>query len=535
MEWDYIVIGAGSAGCAAAAPLVRAGRRVLVLEAGGSDRSWRIAIPAAVWRIQARHDWGYQCEPDPTRNGIRDPLHRGRVLGGTSSINGMLYVRGARGDFDRWAQQVGAKGAWSAAEVMPIFQALESSDQDQPQRGKNGALHVRTVRRPHRVTRAFIEAAQSAGHGFNQDYNAHDQAGVGYLQFTQHRGRRWSAADAFLRPLLNRANLKLLLHAMVERIETRSGRAEAVMFRYRGQRHRVCARDIVICAGSINSPKILMLSGIGDPQELGRHGIAVEQALPAVGQHLRDHPLVQLTYRARVPTYNLTQGWLQRAAILWRYLRHREGPIGNAYEAAAFLKLTPHSALPEVQVFFAPIGWSAVGGRAQLTPYPAMKLVILCSHARSSGRVRLSSTDPAAPPLIEPRLLDDASDVRTLIEGAKAVRRIMQTEPMADLVESEVTPGTSVQDDKAWQRFVGDNAEMSCHVMGTCRMGLSAAASVVTPDLRVHGMENLWIADASIVPDAISANLNAPSIMIGTKLGKQLAARAGSSSGTAGD
>jgi len=522
MEWDTIIIGAGSAGCAAAAPLVRAGQRVLMLEAGGTDRSWRIQIPAAVWRIQPRHDWGYQCEPDPTRAGKREGLHRGRVLGGTSSINGMLYVRGDAGDFDRWAQHAAGMGAWSARDVMSIFRELESSDQNGPNRGKGGALHVRTVRQPHRVTRAFVEAAQSAGYTFNEDYNANTQAGVSYLQFTQHRGRRWSAADAFLRPLLGRPNLKLLLHAVVERIDTRSGRAVAVIFRHKGKTHRIAAHNIVLSAGSINSPKILMLSGIGDPEELTRHGIPVVQALPAVGRNLRDHPLIQLTYGARVPTYNLTEGWPQRAQILWRYLRHHEGPIGNAYEAAAFLKLTAQSTVPEVQVFFAPIGWSAEGGHAQLIPFPAMKLVVLRSHAVSSGRVRLSSAAPGAPPLIESRLLQDESDIRVLAEGARVVRRIMEAKPMCDLVESEITPGASVRDDTGWQRFIRENAEMSCHSMGTCRMGLGDG-TVLGPDLRVHGMENVWVADASIVPDAISANLNAPSIMIGMKLGKQLA------------
>jgi len=503
MQWDCIIIGAGSAGCAAAAPLVRAGRRVLVLEAGGSDFSYHIKIPAAVWRIQPGHDWGYECEPDPTRGTPREALHRGRVLGGTSSINGMLYVRGASGDFDRWAQYCGGAGGWSAREVTPIFDEIESR-----------ALRIRKVQRPHRVTQAFVESAQALGHRWNDDYNAPgEQAGVSYLQFTQHRGQRWSSADAFLKPLWHRKNLEVLLHATVERLEMEGDRVAAVVYRHRNQSHRATASDVVLCAGAVSSPKILLLSGIGDPEELGRHQIPLVCELPGVGQNLRDHPLVQLTYRSRVPTYNLTQGFGQRLGIFWKYLRYQEGPIANAYEAAAFLRLTVASAIPEVQVFFAPIGWGVAEGAAQLSPYPAMKLVILRSHAASRGRVRLASADPAAAPIIEPRMVEDWADVECLDHGIAAVRAIMAARPISELVTGEVTSTEELR----------RRVEMSCHVMGTCRMG-TGADSVVGPDMRVHGLENLWIADASIVPDAISANLNAPSMMIGTKLGQQLAA-----------
>jgi len=219
MKWDFIVVGAGSAGCALAHQLVTAGKSVLLLEAGGSDRSPFIRIPAAVWRIRPQHDWGYRSEPDPTRSGSTEDWHRGRVLGGTSSINGMLYVRGAAQDFDRWAAACGHAGSWSAPEVLPIFRDFERSDQSGPLRGRDGPLHIRTVKRPHAITNAFISAARTAGFPINPDYNGATQEGFSYLQFTQRRGLRWSAADAFLRPLLGRKNLKLVLHADVQKVE----------------------------------------------------------------------------------------------------------------------------------------------------------------------------------------------------------------------------------------------------------------------------------------------------------------------------
>ena len=525
MAWDCIIVGAGSAGCAAAYPLVQAGKTVLLLESGGSDRSPFIRIPAAVWRLRPQHDWGYRAQPDPTRHGAAEAWHRGRVLGGTSSINGMLYVRGAAGDYDRWAQLCGQVGGWSAREVMPIFRELECLDQEAVLRGTQGPLYLRTVRRPHAITRAFVESARAAGQPLNPDYNGASQEGVGYLQFTQRRGLRWSAADAFIRPLLGRRNLQLRLGATVRKIEFVQGRATAVVFEQGGRLQRESAREVILSAGAINSPLLLMRSGIGDADELERHKLEVVVDRPEVGRNLREHPLVQLTYRTRIATHNLTQGILQKLAIAASYLRFQEGPIAAAYEAAAFLKTVPSAEVPDVQVFFAPIGWGVVNGSAQLSPYPAIKCVIVRSHAVSSGRVRLSSGDPDSPPVIECRLLESAEDVATLVRGIEAVRAIINTDPIAKLIESEVTPGATeagISLDVA--EFVRSHTEPSCHPMGTCRMGVDADA-VVDPELRVRGTENLWIADASIMPDAISANLNAPCMMIGAKLGRQLVAK----------
>jgi choline dehydrogenase len=518
------VVGAGSAGCALAYQLARSGRRILLLEAGGSDRSAFIKIPTGTWRVRPHHDWGYRSQSDPTRNGVTDDWHRGRVLGGTSSINGMVYVRGAAGDFNRWARHCTDRGGWSAQELMPIFRELEHSDQISPWRGRSGRIYVRTVKRPHSITEAFVASACAAGYPFTADYNGENQEGVGYLQFTQRLGMRWSAADAFVRPILGQDNFQLRLHTLVEKIEVSGGRAVAVVFRHQGKLHRETARDIVLSAGAINSPKLLMLSGIGDPKELGRHNIDLVLNVPSVGQHLAEHPALALSYHSKIPTYNLTQGLLQKLGIAAKYLWHQEGPIAAAYEAAAFLKSSATAADPELQIFFAPIGWGKVSGANRLSPYPALKVVVLGSHPMSRGSIRLASNDPTAAPLIEGRLLEHETDVDLLVRGVETIRTIMNTRPIADLIAAETQPGPAIESAQALRQYVYCNAELTCHPIGTCRMG-ATAETVVDPDLRVRGTENLWIADASIMPDAISANINAVCMVIGAKLGKQLVAR----------
>ncbi|MDF2434805.1 MAG: choline dehydrogenase [Mucilaginibacter sp.] len=526
MIWDYIVIGAGSAGCALAYELARSGpqKTVLVLEAGGWDRSPFIKIPAGQPRASAKHDWGYRSQPDATRNGASENWKRGRVLGGSSSINGMIYVRGAAEDFDRWSERCGNVGGWSAREIIPIFREFETSDQNGPLRGRAGPQYVTTVRHPHAITEAFVKSACAAGRSFNEDYNGRSQEGVSYLQRSQRKGLRCSAADAFLRPLLSSSNLKLLVNALVEKIEVVNGRAVAVSFLYKGKQRREMARDIILCAGVINSPKLLMLSGIGDAQELNRHNIAVVLDRPEVGRNLKDHPLMRLVYRSKIPTYNLTEGLLQKLSIVAKFIRYREGPISAGFESTAFLKTDPSEPVPDIQLYFAPIGYvGKMGGTGGFTPYPAFMTCIAKTHPVSSGCIRLASNDPNDSPLIECRLLADQADVDTLVRGIETVRGIMKRDPIASLIEAEITPGAAVGNEEAMREFVRAHAEVSLHPNGTCRMGVDAGA-VVGPDLRVRGTDNLWIADASIMPDHISANLNAVCMMIGIKLGKQLVA-----------
>ena len=522
MIWDYIIVGAGSAGCALAHQLVRSGRTVLVIEAGGPDRSVFIKIPAGELRAAEKHDWGYYAEPDPSRNSVRQQWIRGKVLGGSSSINGMIYVRGPAEDFDRWSAECGGAGGWSAREIMPIFRELESSDQSNSLRGHTGPLSVRTVKRPHAITRAFIESVRGTGYAFNEDYNSHSQEGVSFIQFSQRRGLRCSAADAFLKPLLGRKNLKLMLNASADAIEVRHGRAAGVLFRYEGRQCREAARDIIICAGAINTPKLLMLSGIGDAGDLKRHGIEPTLDLPGVGCNLKDHPQIYTAYRTTVPTYTPTKGLLRKLDIAAKFALYREGPISNPFEGMAFLRSSADRRKPNLQLFFSSIGYlRASDGSFELASYPAVMLCVANSYPVGSGRVLLASSRPNDPPLINYSLLENPADLDTMVQAIGTIRRIMNTEPIRRLVASEITPGAAIGSQSELEEFVRDNTTICYHSIGTCRMGTGVDA-VVSPDLRVRGTENLWICDASVMPTPINGNMNAACMMVGMKLGKEL-------------
>lgn len=529
--WDFIVVGAGSAGCAAAYGLAtgRPGASILVLEAGGSDRSPFIRVAAGQVRAVQGHDWGYRCEADATRAGVSEPWLRGRVVGGSSSINGTMYVQGAPSDFDRWDALCGRSnvGRWCWGEVAPIFREIEDADQRGESRGQGGPLSVRTVRHPHRLTRAFVEASQARGHAFNPDYNSGVQEGVGYAQLSQRRGFRRSAADAFLKPLLRRGRVKLLVKAHAEKVELVGGRATGVRYRVDGVSRLARGREIILAAGAINSPKLLMLSGVGDPEALGAHGIPVRIPRAQVGRNLLEHPLLRLKYRSRIESHNLTGGLPQKLWIAAKFAFWGEGPVSNLFEAATFLKTSPDLPEPDIQLHFMPIGFTTTSeGVTRLADFPAMTVLLNKSHPVSRGRVRLDSADPATAPRIESRLLESVADVDTLVRGIERVREVMSAEPMAAHVAEELTPGMAVQSRDALADFVRRNTAIAFHPAGTCRMGVDPEA-VVGPDLKVRGTENLWIADASIMPDLVSGNTNAACMMIGLKLGRQLAAAAG--------
>jgi len=530
VEWDYIVVGAGSAGCALTHELVTDARkpRVLVLEAGGTDRSPYIRLQAGAFQACLNHDWGYRAQPDPTRHGLIERWWRGRVLGGCSSINSTIYVRGAARDFDRWGESF--RGAhehgWSAQQAMTILREIETSDQPGAARGHHGPLHVRTVKRPHPITAAFVESARASGYPFNPDYNDVSQEGVAYAQLSQRGAWRCSAADAFLKPLVGKRNLELQHNALVERIHIENGRAVAVSVVRNGRRQRLSARRIVLCAGTVNSPHLLMLSGIGDGQELRQHHIDVALHLPGVGRNVRDHPLVKMIYESRIPTHNLTGGLMQKLGFAAQLVAHGEGPIANVFESVAFLRSRPVEQAPDIQVHFVSIGYLAGPDCTYtLAPYPAVSVMINKSYPLSTSRIRLASANPAAAPLIESRLLQEEADVETLVQGMLAVRRIMQAQPIAELLVAERVPGPERATLEALRDFTRHSAQIANHPVGSCRMGTGPDA-VVGPDLRVHGIENLWVADASIMPDMISGNTNAACMMIGKKLGKQLVAGA---------
>ncbi|MGE8163785.1 GMC family oxidoreductase [Paraburkholderia sp. NPDC080076] len=536
-NWDYIVVGAGSAGCVVADRLSESGsHRVLLLEAGPPDTP--LMKPAAVsWYVDlSRFEWGYWSRPDPSRGMRKEQWRRGRVLGGTSSINGMEYVRGARADFDRWAA-MGNVG-WSADDVMPLFRALEHCEPgyrtppDYTIRGDSGPLPIRQARNCHPLTNAFVKAAQAAGYPYNSDYNGADQSGVSYMQFNQRRGLRCSSADAFLKPALRRKNLEVQTGATVHKLLVRDRYITGVRYERNGEVHVAHAGNVVLCGGAINTPKILMLSGIGEAEALRDLGIGVVVDRPGVGKNLMEHPLMRPSYRTKKPSYNPTHGIWQKAGFMAKFLFTRQGPIATPMEATAFLKTNPREAAPDVQMHFSPVGIvytddPKIHKGLTVLPYPSFSVFVNKNYPVSRGQIRLTSADPKAAPLIEPNLLGDERDVATMVGALQLVRRIVSTAPLADMIIDEAEPGVERTTYEELAEYVRARTGLAYHPSGTCRMGTDDDA-VVTPDLKVRGLENLWIADASVMPDLISGNTNAVCMMIGEKLARQLVGIRGS-------
>jgi choline dehydrogenase len=525
-EWDYVIVGAGSAGCPLANELARSGRsRVLLLEAGGGNRSPDIKVFARVRRAGRRFGWGYVSQPDPTRAGKSEQWVRGKVLGGSSSINGTIFVRGGARDYDRWAR-TGNKG-WAWPDVLPLFQDMESYEHAGSSgiRGAEGLLPVRRVERVHRLTTAFLAASAAAGHRVGADYNDLTQEGAALIQLSQRRGLRMSAADAFIEPLRQRHNFKLQLDSHVDRLVFDGRRAVGVNVTRNGARAEIRGRHIVLCAGTINTPKLLMLSGIGDGAELSRLGIDVVADIREVGRNLLEHPLVRLLYKSRIPSHNPTGGLLQKLRIAGRFVMHRQGPIATLFEAVAFLKSSAELPHPDIQLHFAPIGYLDQANEASpFLPFPSFTVLVNVSHPRSRGRIRLAGRDATLAPLIESELLRDPEDLETLIRGVGLVRALTSRDPLTALIAEEVMPGPRHLSPEALRSYVPARTEICYHPAGTCRMGPDATA-VVNPRLEVRGCGNLWIADASIMPDLIGGNTNAASMMIGMKLGRYLASR----------
>jgi choline dehydrogenase len=519
--WDYIIVGAGSAGCVLANRLSEdRDARILLIEAGRSDLSPIILAPAAtdVYALgRPAWDWCFTAEPDPSRGGRKDFWPRGKVLGGSSSINGTIYMRGHARDYDRWAEQ-GAIG-WSYREVLPYFKRAERNDLGASEfHGAEGPLSVQQLRSVHPLTRHFVAAAMQAGLSFNADVNGASQDGVGFNQATQRRGWRHNTARAYLAPARGRANLKILTHAQVTRVLFSGQQATGVEYRGDGRIQRVQARrEIVLAAGAVGSPHLLMLSGIGPGAALAAHDIRVLAESPNVGENLQEHPCVWLTYQMKVPTLNNEKSPLKQAWHGLNWLLRGRGPATTAgSQAVAFLRTSNAEPQPDIQLHFTPVGYKFLPSEVILYDEPTVSVAPNVCRPKSRGRIRLRSSLPDIAPIIEMPLLGDPEDVEVLIKGCVRARDIMAQRAFADLVVSETAPGAKVTGHDAWETYLRATVVPAYHPVGTCRMG-SDASSVVDPQLRVRGVTGLRVADASIMPQLVSGNTNAPAIMIGEK------------------
>ena len=527
--FDYIIVGAGSAGCVMADRLSADGHNsVLVLEYGGSDRGPFIQMPSALSypMNMSLYNWGFESEPEPHLDGRRLATPRGKVVGGSSSINGMVYVRGHARDFDAW-EDMGAKG-WGFRHVQPYFKRLETSHGGEDGwRGTAGPMHVKRGLGGNPLYQAFVEAGRQAGYPVTDDYNGRQQEGFGRMEMTVHNGLRWSAANAYLKPALKRSNLKLATHALARRVLLEGKRAVGVEYEIAGGILQARARrEVIIAASSINSPKLLQISGIGAPATLKAAGIDVVQALPGVGENLQDHLEIyfQLVSKQPVTLYSKLN-WFSKGLIgaEWLFLKSGLGAT-NHFESCGFIRSAAGIDYPDIQYHFLPAAMR-YDGKAAFNNH-GFQAHVGPMRSKSRGFVRIQSNDPRIAPKILFNYLSHPDDLSEWRAAVRLTRELFRQPAMQAYAGDEIQPGKDVESDAQIDAFIRQHCESAYHPCGTCKMGSAAdPMAVVDHHCRVFGIEALRVADSSIMPQVTNGNLNAPTLMIGEKASDHILGR----------
>lgn len=520
IQFDFIVVGGGTAGCILAEVLSRSGRnKVLVCEAGGAARSPWIRIPAGFYKllVNNRYNWGFWSTEEAATNFRRIAIPRGKGLGGSTLINGMIYVRGQPQDYDLWEERGGA--GWNWGGVLPYFKAIErwaSSDSD-GLRGRSGPLPINEVVERTPIGEAFIAAAEMQGQRFNLDYNGRSQEGVGWYQVNQARGERYSADRAWLEPARKRANLTVLTDALVTRVLLEGKKVTGVSLIHHGVSRDVFAGEVIMAAGAVQTPQLLELSGIGDPERIKSLGIEPLHALPGVGENYLDHFCTRMNWRVSQPiTLNeLTRGRRLVSEIVKYALKRRGVLTYGAGLNYAFLRSRPELDRPDVQFFFMHASYANAAER-KLHRFPGMTLGVTQLRPQSRGSIHAVSPDLDVQPAIVPNFLDCEEDRRSMVDGMKLAREIIEQKPMDAFRVAELSPGADCLSDEDWLSFARDNGQTIYHAAGTCRMGNDPLA-VVDPVLRVHGIAGLRVIDASIMPAMVSGNTQAAVMMLAAK------------------
>ena len=525
-DFDYIVVGGGSSGATLAGRLAEDPTlKVLLLEAGPSDGSLKIKVPLGYGSLfyDQKFNWKYETEPEAELNGRRMYWPRGKVLGGSSAINAMVYVRGHQNDFKDWVK---VAPSWSWSNVEPLFKKIEAwKGKSSSARGSSGPVGVSNVERDvHPLTNKYLEAGQELGFPLNRDYNGSHMEGVSVYQTTIANGLRVSSASAYISKRNSGRNLRVITNAHVTKLIFDGRRATGVCFS-QGNRETTVLTDgeVILSAGALNSPHLLYLSGLGPANELQPHGISVLQDMPHVGRHLQDHIGVDFTLAVNRPSLNQKlRPVLGKFLVGLEYLFFKSGPLAMSLnQAGGFVKSDPSSEIPDLQLYFSPLSYSTApqGKRPLMSPdpYPAVRLGFNPTKPTSEGWISLKSSDPFESPKFVGNYLSTEEDKKVMISGMHLMRKFLKTKAMRDIVEEELSPGSDFNDDKSFMDFARSEGGTVFHQCGTCRMGKDISSSVVDESLKVHGIDGLRVADASIFPRITTGNTNAPSIMVGEK------------------